>query len=246
MSTTRIGFANALLSAIAAPHTADALHVLIAQMMVEGQSAGENDPLASLNERDAHGEGGAGNRFSFAHIDNALAVSARQLNKGGPYATLGDVYRSGAKAPALIDAIGRAGWAGGPRNPSPTYAPAIRSRYNSIQDQAAYAREATKVVGTTDITGAPTHYSTNDGITGGDVVASAGDVVGGAVGGVVDAASAVGTLAQHLLDVDFWKRAGVFALGGALMLWGLALLGHGIAPNVAAGVKRAASAIPIV
>lgn len=244
MSTTRIGFANALLTAIGAPHTADALHVLIAQMMVEGQNPGENDPLASLNERAPHGEGGAGNRFSFAHIDDALAVSARQLSKGGPYAALGDVYRSGAKAPALIDAIGRAGWAGGPLNPSPTYAPAIRSRYNSIQDQAAYAREAQKVVATTDITGAPKHYSTDDGITGGDIVNSLPGA--GIAKGFGSTAEAVAAFIGKIMEPDFWKRAGVFALGVALIAWGAVMLGHGMAPNVAAGVKKAAGAAAIL
>lgn len=242
-NTTRIGFANALLSAIGAAHSADALHVVIAWQLAEGQTAGENDPLASLNERDPHGEGGTGNRFSFASIDNALAVSVRQLSHGNVYGSIGDAFRAGKSAPDLITAIGAAGWCGGPRAPCPGYAASIRSNFNRLQDQSTYAREAMVVVGNTAITGAPQHFSESDGITTGDITSSAGSVVGGVVKKVLSPVEALASLAAHLTDPAFWKRAGVFALGAALAAWGLLMLGHGMAPNVSAGVKKAAGAV---
>ncbi len=244
MSTSRIGYANALASGIGAAHTADVLHVIVAWQMAEGQTAGENDPLAHLNERDPHGEGGAGNKFSFAHIDNALAADVRSMQHGNVYGSIGDAFRSGAKAPALIDAIHRAGWCGGPRAPCPAYGASIRSNYNRIQDQATYAREAQKSVGTTDITGAPTHYSTDDGITGSDIVNSIPGA--GIVKGFGSTAEAVAAFVGKIMDPNFWKRAGVFALGLALIAWGAAMLGHGMAPNVSAGVKKAAGAAAIL
>lgn len=244
MTTRRIDFANALLTGIGGDHSGDSTHVVVAWQMAEGQSAGENDPLASLNEHSAHGEGGTGNRFSFAQIDDALARGVAQLSKGGVYQSIGDAFRAHKPAGDLIAAIQAAGWCGGPHAPCPGYGALIRVNFNRLNDPTTWAREATKVVGSTDITGAPKHYDNSGGITGGDVVNSLPGA--GIVKGAVSATEAVGTLASHLLDPDFWKRAGVFALGALLAFFGLVMLGKGVAPNVAAGVKKAAGAAAIV
>lgn len=236
MGTRRIDFANSLLTAIGGQHDADTLRVVIAWMMQEGQKPGENDPLAALNESYPHGEGGTSDRFSYASIDQALSVTAGKLMPGRVYSRIGDAFRARKPADQLIDAIQAGGWCGGPGAPCPGYGAGVRRNFVSLADQKTYASQATKLAGSDNLTGTP-HYSESDSITGSDVVASLPGA--SVVSGAVSAADAVGTLAQHLLDASFWKRAGVMAVGGALILWGLVQLGHGMAPNVAAGVKRA-------
>lgn len=236
MGTRRIDFANTLLTAIGGQHDADTLRVVIAWMMQEGQKPGENDPLASINENQPHGQGGASDKFSFASIDNALAESAKQLSPGHVYSSIGDAFRARKPADQLIDAIQAGGWCGGPHAPCPGYGAGVRSNFVRLADQKTYASEATKLAGSDDLTGAP-HFNESDSITGGDVVASLPGA--SVVSGAVSAADAVGTVAQHLLDVSFWKRAGVMAIGAALILWGLDQLTKGMVPNVAGAVKAA-------
>jgi hypothetical protein len=238
MGTRRVDFANALLTGIGGQHDADTLRVVIAWMMQEGQKPGENDPLASINEGQPHGEGGSGDRFSFASIDNALAESVKQLSPGHVYSSIGDAFRARKSATELIDAIQAGGWCGGPHAPCPSYGAGVRRNFVSIADQKRYAAEATKLAGNDNLTGAPNYAASNDNLpTASDYLNSIPGV--GAAKNAVSAADAVGTLAQHLLDVSFWKRAGVLTIGALLVLFGLAQLGKGMAPNVAGAVKRA-------
>lgn len=234
-STTRLGFAIAFLSGVGGAHSADALHVVVAWQMAEGQTANENDPLANLNTHSSSGD-----KFAFPSIDNAVSAAVGVCAPGHVYQSIGDAFRAGKSAPDLINAIQAAGWCGGPKAPCPGYGALIRSNYNRLQDAATYQRESMKLVGNTAITGAPAHFSESDGITTGDVVNSLPGA--GIVKGFANTTDAIAAFVSKIMDPDFWKRAGVFALGAALAFWGLVMLGHGMAPNVTGAVKKVAGA----
>lgn len=257
MTTSRVQWANALLPAIQAPRTSDAMQVVIAWQMMEGQTAGENDPLAHINTGQPHGTGGTSDSFSFASIDTALAVSAASMMPGRNYAPIGDAFRAGKSAADLITAIGKAGWCGSPTNPCPGYAAGIRANFNRLADPNVYAREANVLVGSTSLSGAA---GTSTPATGASVpalggtatdVLSPGDLVGpllGPLGGLLTgpgqvignataAVGAIGTVFAHLLDPGFWKRVGVFGAGATLAVIAALMLGKTFAPNLTSTVK---------
>lgn len=248
MTTSRVQWANALLPAIQAPRTSDAMQVMIAWQMMEGQTAGENDPLAHINTGQPHGAGGTSDSFSFASIDTALAVSASAMMPGHNYAPIGDAFRAGKSAADLITAIGKAGWCGSPTNPCPGYAAGIRANFNRLADPNVYAREANVLVGSTSLSGAAGTSTPATGVSVPALGATTSDAsiipaISNPLSGVTGAFKSIEGAFAHLVDPNWWKRVGVFMAGGVLVLLGALMLGKTFAPNltstVADGVKAA-------
>ena len=82
-----------------------------------------------------------------------------------------------------------------------------------------------------------------DGITGG-VLHPPGSSLTGGISDMYDAFKGIGKLITNLLDPHFWKRAGLFTLGTALILWAAVKITgteDTIKAGIAAGAKVAAA-----
>lgn len=257
--TTRAAFGTSLCGAMHA--TADQMRVavIVAWCMMEGQEARENDPLAAWNANYGKPPSLASDKFAYDTIGHAIVDSAKRMESGQVYGSIGDAFRNGsATAQSIITAIQNAGWCGGPKAPCIGYGAGITSNYNRITKDAASWTSASGVIcGTTGIDAQLVGTITGPGFQiGGPGIPNIN--VPNPIGTVDDAVKALGTLANlfstlvgNLTTVAFWKRAGVFVAGLVALFVGLFIVFRdskpvGAVKSAAKGVTEAATAAAVL